>query len=71
MKTTNPFSESEIEKYIKPAFAIVDALNPMPQGRHWDIAVMDAIAKAYSPSNPNGHDAQLFAELIFEGYYEC
>jgi hypothetical protein len=73
MKTaTNPFTEKEIEAYMKKAFSYVDNF-PGVQGSAWDERVKESLRLQWAngkEENSDCYDAHLFADIIFEGYYE-
>lgn len=73
MAATNPFSEQEISAYMKTAFAYVDNNHPGAAGSDWDDRIKESLRLQYANGNENltdTHDAHMFADIVFEGYYE-
>lgn len=74
MKTTIcPFSKTEVESYMQKAFAYVDSNHPTAKGADWDEKVKEGLRVQYAKGNDAlfiSHDAHMFADLVFEGYYE-
>lgn len=74
MKTTNcPFSEKEIESYMQIAFDYVNGNHPGTKGSQWDDKIKESLRLQYAKGNEaatDTYDAHMFADLVFEGYYE-
>lgn len=73
MKTTCPFSEKEIEAYMQKAFEYVNNNYPESKGSYWDDRIKESLRLQYAKGNEDAtdtYDAHMFADLVFDGYYE-
>jgi hypothetical protein len=82
MKTANcPFSEKEIDSYMQTAFDYVKNNHPDVKGLQWDEKIKESLRIQYAKGSEESarknwedvtdtHDAHLFADLVFDGYYE-
>jgi hypothetical protein len=58
---------------MQKAFAYVDKNYPESKGSYWDEKVKESLRLQYANGNVDAtdtHDAHMFANLVFEGYYE-
>lgn len=66
----NPFTPQEIERYMNSAIASVNENHPSATGSQWDDRVKEQLRRAHNgEKNMESHDAHLFSELIWDGYY--